>query len=381
MISSPSPFGHDLVRPSPGYGGLLTRRVWERIEASSSFEEPDRVPIWDYIDNPEVVNYFRQEGDDYDRAMVRVYHGLGIDLCRGYGRSFTKEEEGTGWSGPATEHRVAGQTAWKVRYEIESLEDLTAYLRSAEPLSYEWIRDHWVPHIRRLQDQFAPYTLYVPGHGCGFHAAYDLMGQERFSYFIYDAPQEIRTLLELTGETAFRIAQVTAQTGLAPLYFVGDDIAYKNGLLFPLSFLRETFLPMLKRVVQVLHDGGIKVIYHSDGNLWGILDDLVAAGIDGLNPLEPLAGMDLERLKKRYGSRLILVGGIDCSLLLPLGTPQEIREAVRRAMEVAGRGGGFFIGSSSEITPATPLENVLVFYQACRKLGRYPVGSGWSAPK
>lgn len=115
------------------------------------------------------------------------------------------------------------------------------------------------------------------------------------------------------------------------------------------------------------------VLFHSDGNLWQIMDDLLDAGIDGLNPLEPLAGMELKPLKKRYGNRLILVGGIDCSQLLPLGTPEEIRQAVQRAMQVAAPGGGLFIGSSSEINPATPLENVLAFYSACHEYGRYPI--------
>jgi uroporphyrinogen decarboxylase len=84
--------------------------------------------------------------------------------------------------------------------------------------------------------------------------------------------------------------------------------------------------------------------------------------------------MELELLKKRYGDRLILVGGIDCSQLLPLGTPDDIRREVQRAVRVAAPGGGFFIGSSSEVNPATPLENVLAFYEACREYGRYPVG-------
>lgn len=122
-----------------------------------------------------------------------------------------------------------------------------------------------------------------------------------------------------------------------------------------------------------LIDAGIKVIFHSDGNLWQILDDLLNAGIDGLNPIEPLAGMDLGKLKRRYGKRLVLVGGIDCSVLLPLGTPEQIHNAVKEAIRVAAPGGGFFIGSSSEITPSTPLENVLAFFEACRTHGRYPV--------
>ncbi|MCS6949702.1 MAG: uroporphyrinogen decarboxylase family protein [Armatimonadota bacterium] len=362
-----------MLRPSPGYGGELHEAVWQRIEASMHFREGDRVPIWDYIDNPAVVKYFQQPGDDYATAIVRVYHGLGIDLCRGYGRSFEPTEEGSVIGEGRGQHLVRGQTAWKVHYEIQSVEELRAHLKQAEPISWEWLRTQWVAWIREEQRRFAPYTMFVPPTGSGFHAAYGLMGQERFAYAIYDAPHEVEALLELEGESAYRFARVAAEEQLCPLHFIGDDIAYKNGLLFSPAFLRRTFLPMLKRCIEPLHQAGIKVIFHSDGNLWQILDDLLEAGIDGLNPLEPIAGMELEPLKRRYGRRLILVGGIDCSQLLPLGTLEEIRRAVRHAMQVAAPGGGFFIGSSSEVNPATPLENVLAFYEACREYGKYPL--------
>jgi uroporphyrinogen decarboxylase len=360
--------------PSAGYAGEIDETVWARIEASMNFREGDRVPIWDYIDNPAVVKHFQQPGDDYPTTMVRVYHGLGIDLCRGYGRSFEQTEEGTVLGEGRGQHLVSGQTAWKVHYEIESIEDLREHLRKAEPVSWDWIRTQWVPWIRREQERFAPYTMFVTPTGCGFHAAYGLMGQQRFAYAIYDAPKEVDALLELEGENAYRFAKVAAEEQLCPLHFIGDDIAYKNGLLFSPAFLRRTFIRMLRRCIEPLHEAGIKVIFHSDGNLWQIMDDLLDAGIDGLNPLEPIASMELEPLKKRYGDRLILVGGIDCSQLLPLGTPDDIRREVKRAMQVAAPGGGFFIGSSSEVNPATPLENVLAFYEACHEYGRYPTG-------
>lgn len=359
------------VRPSPGYGAELDLTVWERIRRAMLHEEGDRVPIWDYIDNRSVVEHFSHEGDDYHTAMVRAYHALGIDLCRGYGSSFEESREGeTGPEGKG-QHRISGRTSWVVRYPIETVEELKAY--RYEPPSVESLRAHWVPAIRAQQRRFAPWTMYVPGGGCGFHAVYGLMSQERFSYWIYDAPAEIERLLEVVGEGHARYARVAAEEQLGPLYFIGDDIAYKAGLLFSPTFLKRTFIPMLRACIEPLHAAGIRVVYHSDGNLWEILDDLLDAGIDGLNPIEPLAGMTLEALRKRYGHRLLLVGGIDCSQLLPLGTSEEIRREVRNAMRFAAPGGGLFIGSSSEIVPATPLENVLVFYEACKTYGCYPI--------
>jgi uroporphyrinogen decarboxylase len=83
--------------------------------------------------------------------------------------------------------------------------------------------------------------------------------------------------------------------------------------------------------------------------------------------------MDIGFLKKRYGKNLILVGNVDCSQVLPLGTVEQVIEATKECIRRASPGGGHFIGSSSEIVPSTPVENVLAFYQACHQFGTYPI--------
>ncbi len=350
---------------------FVSDEVWERVARSMAFEEGDRVPIWDYIDNRGIVDHFAQSGDDYDRSVVRVYHGLGIDLCRGYGRSFGEEDEGETTEGEEADRRVSGLTSWVTRYPIRSLDDLKVYRPKA--VDEAWVRSAWVAEMRRRQALFAPHTMCVPGHGCGFHAAYGLMGQTLFSYAIYDARSDVDRIVEALNHNAVCHARAAAQARLCPLFFIGDDIAYKGRLMFSPKFLRETFLPCLKRMMRPLKEAGIRVIYHSDGDLTEILDDLVEAGIDGLNPIEPAAGMDIGRLKRRYGGRLILVGNVDCSQVLPLGSVEDVRRAVRACVRAASPGGGHFIGSSSEVTPSTPVENVLAFYEACREYGRYPI--------
>lgn len=353
----------------------LDPQVMERILRSLNHEEGDRVPIWDYLDNRAVVEHFAQPGDDLPTAMVRVYHGLSIDLCRGYGGAFGEEQEGTVFRHERVERRISGRTMWTTRYPIASLEELRAY--RPEPVSEEWLHENWLPWLRQQQERFAPYTLYVPGCSSGFHDTYGLMGQEFFSYALYDAPQEVERLLEVMHESALRRCRVVAQGGLGPLFFLADDVAYKGRLLFSPAFLRRTFIPMVRRCVEVLHRAGMKVIFHSDGYLMEILDDLLEAGIDGLNPIEGQAGMDIGLLKRRYGKRLVLVGNVDCTLIA-LGTREQIVAAVKECLRQAAPGGGHFIGSSTEILPITPLENVLTFYEACRTYGRYP--RGWEEP-
>jgi len=348
--------------------------VEERIARSMNFEEGDRVPIWDYIDNPSTLEHFAPGEQDLLAANVKVYHGLGIDLCRGFGGSYSASRDGEEHADEQGVVRsvISGQTCWSVRRAIGSIEELKAYEPPAPP-DMEATRATWVPHIRSVQAAFAPQTMYVPGCGCGFHGTYDMMGLQLFSYAIYDCPAEVERLIEANNAPGVQIAKIAADENLCPLFFIGDDIAYKQRLMFSPDFLRRTFIRALRNMCEPLRSAGIKVIFHSDGKVTDILDDMIAAGISGLNPIEPMAGMDIGWLKRRYGKELILVGNVDCSQVLPLGTVQDVIEATKECLRQAAPGGGHFIGSSSEITPSTPLENVLAFYEACREYGRYPI--------
>jgi uroporphyrinogen decarboxylase len=349
---------------------MLDPIIEGRIRAAMGHEEGDRVPIWDYLDNRGIVDHLFPGWTDYDAAMVGVYHALGIDLCRGYGAAYAESDDRPA-SDAEDASRVSGRTNWVTRHPIRDLDDLKRY--DAPPVEEAWVRTEWVNWLRGEIARFEPKTMYVPGGGCGFHATYGLMGQQLFSYAIYDAPREIERIMEVEVESGRRFAKAAADARLGPLYFIGDDIAYKKKLLFSPKFLRKTLLPALKKCIEPLKAAGIRVIYHSDGYLMDILDDLIDAGIDGLNPIEPIAGMDIGALKRRYGKNLILVGNVDCSQVLPLGTVEEVREATRRCLLDAGHGGGLFIGSSSEVTPSAPVENILAFYETCRTEGTYPL--------
>lgn len=350
---------------------MLDPVVRERIETAMSFEEPDRVPIWDFIDSRAVYDLFAAGVEDLAEASARVFHGLGIDLCRGFVPTLSEADDGTTKAWGNSHIRISGRTHWH-HPPLRSLQDLASY-RLPEP-DTQWIRTHWVAEQRRLKALFEPFTLWVPGVGCGFHATYGLMGVELFSIAIYEARDELeRVLWENTRSSVAYCEAAAANPELGPLFFIGDDIAYKGALLYSPAFLRETFIPQLAACIEPVARAGYKVIFHSDGYLMEVLDDMIEAGIAGLNPIEPLAGMDIGLLKRRYGKRLILVGNVDCSQTLPRGTVDDVIRATRECLRAAGPGGGLFIGSSSEIVPSTPLDNILAFYDACRRYGRYPI--------
>ncbi|MEM2960529.1 MAG: uroporphyrinogen decarboxylase family protein, partial [Candidatus Bathyarchaeia archaeon] len=101
----------------------------------------------------------------------------------------------------------------------------------------------------------------------------------------------------------------------------------------------------------------------------------INAGFDGINPLEQTAGMDIGEVKAKYGDKLVLLGGIDCSQLLPLGSPQDVKRAVIKAIREGAPGSGYCLGSSGQIRPGTPLTNVATMFKTAAKYGQYTKAS------
>ena len=115
------------------------------------------------------------------------------------------------------------------------------------------------------------------------------------------------------------------------------------------------------------------VIKHSDGNIWPLLDMIVEAGADAINPLEPSAGMDIAEVKAKYGRQVCLVGNIDCGDLLSHGTPEQVEAAVKQCIADAGPGGGFILSSSNSIHSSVKPENFVAMVRATHKWGGYPL--------
>lgn len=360
----------DRVLSARPYAQVMDPLVLERILTAARFEEPDRVPIWDFVDSWPCYQHFAPGETDPIAATGRVFNGLGIDMCRSIYMPQPPENEG--WEGDHGSHRtkVSGKTHWMVEYPIRTMDQVRAW-QGGVPSE----EDVWAEIERDVlaRDTLAPQTLYVPCSGVGFHAAYGHMGLQLFSLALYDAREHIERMVDILNQGSVLRAKLYAEAGICPLHFIGDDIAYKGRTMLSLPMLRELFFPYLKRMCEPLVNAGIQVVFHTDGYVMEIIDDLLDCGVTGLNPLEPLAGNDIAAIKRRYGRNLILVGGIDCSQLLPRGSVSDVRQGVRQLLREAGHGGGLFIGSSSEIVPATPMANILGFYEACHELGRYPI--------
>ena len=204
-----------------------------------------------------------------------------------------------------------------------------------------------------------------------FVRSWRLMGMENMMLKMFDDPDLVHGVARMILDYNLALLDLLVEAGLDVLV-IEDDVADKN---FPLISPGQ-FLEFVNRynaqLVKKAHEKGLKVVRHSDGNLWPILDILLDTGYDGLNPLEPQAGMDMARVKAYCGDRICLLGNIDCIELLPQGTPEQVEEAVRMAIADGGAGGGLIICSSNSLHPGVNPENCMAMFEATRKYGIYP---------
>lgn len=206
----------------------------------------------------------------------------------------------------------------------------------------------------------------------GWHLAFQVRGGiDKIAIDCYRNPDFARRLMSKIGAVCLRFAEAMIEAGVDVL-FVTDDYADNHGPYIDRRLLNENELPNLKRIVELAHRHDVPVLKHSDGNLYPILDEIINTGIDGLHPIEP-GPMDLADVKARYGSKLCLLGNVDCKYILPYGNEEDTRKDVRRCIDAAAKGGGFILTSSNSIHSNVKIENIYTMVDEARKYGKYPL--------
>jgi uroporphyrinogen decarboxylase len=157
---------------------------------------------------------------------------------------------------------------------------------------------------------------------------------------------------------------LAAGRGRIDVVRIADDLATQRGLLVGREMLRRFVYPRLRRLIEITHEGGAAVMFHSCGAVAEIVEDLIELGVDVLDPVQPRAeGMEPRGLKERFGGRICLHGSIDTQQTLPSGTVEDVRREVRDRLELFA-GGGLIVAPSHVLQPDVPVENILALYEA-----------------
>ena len=146
---------------------------------------------------------------------------------------------------------------------------------------------------------------------------------------------------------------------------LSDDYGTQRGMLMSPSHWRGLIKPRLAEIYGLAKRHGRTVFHHSCGNIVPIIGDLIDLGLDVLHPIQPEA-MDVAGLKREFGADVTFCGGIRTQDLLPHGTPQEVRDEVRRLKDLLGKGGGYILEPGITLQADVPMANLLAMFDEAR---------------
>jgi uroporphyrinogen decarboxylase len=193
------------------------------------------------------------------------------------------------------------------------------------------------------------------------------MGLETFSIACVENPGLVKAISEKLGELCVEIARNILQREWVGAYWLGDDMAYTNGLMVSPAFLRTYVFPYYRRIGELCRQHGKPFILHSDGDNTQVFDDIIRCGVAAIHPNEPTS-VDLVSLKQEYGDRLGFLGGLDVDLL-GRGTVDEVTRATKSLIDNVAPGGGYAIGSGNSVAKYVPLENYRAMLDAVKRFG------------
>ena len=184
-------------------------------------------------------------------------------------------------------------------------------------------------------------------------------------------PEKVKRFVDRIGDFMIEIGKRQMEFEGVHGLFIWGDVAYKNGMLFSPKIWKKIFFPVIKRICTELHKAGALLIYHGCGDSRAILDGLVKAGIDTYQPLEVKAGMDVLRLKEKYGNSISFMGNIDAQNVLT-GPKEEMRKNLLHKLKAAA-GGGYIPSSDHSIHSGISIDNYDYFIKLIKKYGKYPL--------
>ncbi len=378
----------------------------ERVVKALNHEEPDRIPIdlggfqtgihkkayldlIDYLgfmETPEILDPVQGLVVPSEKVLEKFHVDIryitahapesfkgGIEQSVRDGRLWhdLKDEFGVVWSMPDDQglymdisyHPLADATT----------KDLADYPfpKGNDPTRFTGVRDKAL-ELRKN----TPYALSSGICGVTYEICWYMRGLERWFIDMMENPAFCEALIDRTAQ--YWVDWMTGFLGevgdLLDVVMIGDDLTGQDGPLFSPEFYRKVVRPRQQRVFQTIKEHTqAKIWYHTCGSCVEYIPDLIEMGADILNPVQISArNMDPKSLKKNFGKEIVFWGGaIDAQHVLPFATPEEVREEVRKNIEIFKPGGGYVFNNVHNIQAGVPPENIVAMYEAAYDFGFY----------
>ena len=349
---------------------------WERFKCMYEHKEADRIPI---IDNPwnGTLRRWREEGmpegvDWRDYFEVDKVSSIGINISPRYPRTILEE----------TDRYIIETTPWGVTRKTFKMEDSTPEMLDFKVCTAE----AWEEAKARMttEDSRIPWKIIqenyprwrADGHWIsatfwfGFDVTHSwMMGTENMLIAMLEEPELVEdmfdTYLSRCEEMFSRIWDAGYHFDEIFWY---DDMGYKGTAFFSNATYRALLQKYHKRAVDWAHERGIYARLHSCGNIMKLLPDVIETGIDALNPLEVKAGMDSFAIKREYGNRIVLHGGINAQ---QWKNTEAVIEEIRQKVPVLKENGGYIFSSDHSVPNDVTLENMRLIVAEAKKAGQY----------
>jgi uroporphyrinogen decarboxylase len=368
----------------------------ERVVAALKHIEPDRVPTGENLIDGKMAETILKRPLLFNmgwRELQAIWHGKRDEVARDYGEALAELPQRLEWDYVRvpvvprkkvyTPPQMSGEYSW-----ID--EEGDEYCFNPES-GYLVMRTHYPDmHVGDLPDIAVPYivdpseieairyvvrelgaTHFIVGRTPvdGSFPWEHTVGMEAFLVKMLTEPDFVEKATAVYLDRSLAYIRAMMEAGVDAIMTV-DDYSDNRGPIMGLDLFRKFVLPAIRRQCDLTHQLGGYFIKHTDGNLWGILDDLVEIGIDGWHGIQRNIGMDLARLKERYGKKLCFFGGVNTETLIT-GSVQELRAEVRSAIEQAATGGGLVLTCSNVVPLGATLESYRAMRRAIRDFGKY----------
>jgi hypothetical protein len=260
----------------------------------------------------------------------------------------------------------------KEQKDFRSPEDVCAYVRSLpEPktLAQDFDFDAELENVRReyegLQKKLGPECLCLPFmFNCRF-TWFTKFGYESFLMALALEPDTMAMLFSFSAEEA-RLknavrAELVRRGIMPPFFYTGSDICGNRGPIVSPDLLRSIYFPALQYALEPLVDLDADIIWHSDGYIVPILDDLIRCGASGFQGFQEQTGFNIGEIARRQvraGRKPILLAGVPVDTVLPFGSVEDVKREIDRIIQDAGAGGGLVIGTANTAGPDCPNENL-----------------------
>ena len=339
----------------------------ERFLAVVHGEEPDRVPYIEAgIDFPFVCRLL-----DIDLAADELfdsgeYQTTPIDLQLAVNDTLHRSNLTYHQPPPIPAHKVPGQDQILFFHDgyLKTWDDFDQL--TFPDLASEEVRGPARAFLARRGDHAAILSTRV-----GFSSTYLGMGMEHFYLTLKDDPKLVTEVFRRYTDWSAQAVYFAHEMGFDAIW-TSDDIAGKTGLLWSPQMFDEIFWPYASNFAAAVRDTGLPWIYHSDGNLWKILPQLVELGITGLNPIEP-ACMEIGEVREAF-PELALFGNVDMDLLAR-GTADQVRATARGLIRKLGPSHRFALSSGNSVASYCKVENVRAMCDAVAEFGGYPIAA------